>query len=93
MYSVGDTKYGLCFFQNEELISFCEYNSVRDAKDLVRKNNLDYLIFGCKEISETKKLVWLVDNNISENNDDANLLFKIYSDLFSFNDAWKKQNV
>jgi hypothetical protein len=51
------------------------------------------MIFGCKEINQTKKLVWLVDNNLSGNNADSELLFKIYTELFSFDDKWKQQNV
>jgi hypothetical protein len=93
MYSLGDTKYGLCFFEDDELVSYCEFDTMRGAKDIARKNNLEYMIFGCKEINQTKKLVWLVDNNLSGNNADSELLFKIYTELFSFDDKWKQQNV
>ncbi len=93
MYSVGNTTYGLCFFEHEELISYCEFDSVRNAKDIARKNNLEYLIFGCKEVGQTKKLVWMVYNGLSGNDEDSDLLFRIYTELFSFDDSWKNQNV
>ena len=92
MYSSLNTKYGLCFFQNDELISFCELDTESEARELIIKNkDTKYLIFAWLNATETSKLVWMVDNGVSGDNRDSVFLAKVYSDLFSFGDSWRAE--
>ena len=93
MTPLNEIKYGLCFFQDDLLLSYVEVLSEKEAYIIINDNpNHRFALFAWMEASKTSKMVWLIDNTVSSERDDTQLLSRIYQEVFSFSKSWKIDN-
>ena len=90
MYGI---KYGLCFFQYDMIVSHTETLSESEAYNLIKDNpNYRFALFAWMNASATSKMFWLIDNTVSSDRNDTQLLSRIYQEVFSFSESWKSDN-
>ena len=61
------------------------YDALKYISDL---RNTEYAFIGWLEIKKGSKLIWIIDHNLINNQTDAELLQKINTFLFGFDDEW-----
>ncbi len=90
MYGI---KYGLCFYQDDIMVSHTEISSERVAYEVIKDNpNYRFALFAWMETTKESKMFWLIDNTVSSDRNDAQLLSRIYQEVFYFSESWKMDN-
>jgi len=89
MVEIPETAYSVLLFKNNEIfdkkIFDLNYDALKYISDL---RNTEYAFIGWLEIKKGSKLIWIIDHNLINNQTDAELLQKINTFLFGFDDEW-----
>ena len=86
-------KYGLCFFQDDIMVSYIEVLNETEAYDFIKDNlNYKFALFAWIEATREMKMFWMIDNTVSSNRTDTQLLSRIYQEVFTYSESWRIDN-
>lgn len=78
----------------ETVDDFVEYGSEAEliATFDLRKSTHDVVAIGWCEMKENSKLIWILAENVLDDNDDPmDLLMKLYGQIFGFDDEFSEE--
>ena len=94
MFSTPDTTYALCIMESEIVKNCIEYDSEAELIENYDgcKNQSKVVALAWCEMKDNSMLIWILAENIlSKEDDPMDLLMKMYSQIFGFDDEFSKE--